>query len=228
MSMMQRRKGKTGEQTLGARQTRHVATSKPPSDKPQSQTDAALWARNVLTPSLLAANTIAAVVPTDVPLDIPALTEALGEQARRVIDGDLSRAESMLTAQAHTLSALFTVLTRRAIAQEHLAQYEAHFRLALKAQSQCRATLETLAVLKNPPHPTFVRQANIAHGPQQVNNGTPMPEPSRARESESEPNRLLEQQNGERLDTLPAQATGDADPALEAVGPLDRTQDRRG
>jgi hypothetical protein len=42
-------------------------------------------------------------------------------------------------------------------------------RLALKAQGQCRATLETLAVLKNPPT-VFAKQANIAAGAQQVTN----------------------------------------------------------
>jgi hypothetical protein len=42
-------------------------------------------------------------------------------------------------------------------------------RLALKAQSQCRATLEALANIKNPPV-VIARQANFAAGPQQVNN----------------------------------------------------------
>jgi hypothetical protein len=37
-----------------------------------------------------------------------------------------------------------------------------------RAGHQCRATVETLALSKNPP--VFARQANIAHGPQQVNN----------------------------------------------------------
>jgi hypothetical protein len=36
--------------------------------------------------------------------------------------------------------------------------------LALKAQGQCRATLETLATIKSPPM-VIARQANIAHGP---------------------------------------------------------------
>ncbi len=107
-------------------------------------------ARNVLNPSILAANAIVAVLPVDAPLDIPALAAALGEQARNANDGDLSRGESMLMAQAHTLNALFTALTRRAVAQEYLTQYETYMRLALKAQSQCRATLETLAGIKNP------------------------------------------------------------------------------
>jgi hypothetical protein len=39
---------------------------------------------------------------------------------------------------------------------------------AFKAQAQCRATFETIALSKNPP--VFARQANIAQGPQQINN----------------------------------------------------------
>jgi hypothetical protein len=75
-------------------------------------------------------------------------------------------------------------------------------RLALKAQSQCRATLETLSVVKNPPSVAFVRQANIANGPQQVNNGPPSAaDASRARETEIQPNKLLERRQNELLDT---------------------------
>jgi hypothetical protein len=44
-------------------------------------------------------------------------------------------------------------------------------RLALRAQSQMVTALEKLALIKNPPRPTFVQRANIANGPQQVNNG---------------------------------------------------------
>ena len=195
-----------------------LSSSRPDLDAPALSPVAI--ARNILAPSLLAANTIAAVLPTDAPLDIPALTAALGEQSRKVIDGDLSRAEAMLITQAHTLNTLFTALTRRAVAQEYLNQYETYMRLALKAQSQCRATLETLATIKNPPPVTFVRQANVAHGPQQVNNGTLSPESqvSRAGNSENRPNKLLEQQHGERLDAGAAQAAVGADPALATVG----------
>jgi hypothetical protein len=49
-----------------------------------------------------------------------------------------------------------------------MAQTEVRLRLALKAQTQCRATVETLATMKNPV--VFAKQANIAHGPQQINN----------------------------------------------------------
>ena len=81
----------------------------------------------------------------------------------------------------------------------------AYMRLALKAQGQCRATLETLANIKNPRPVAFVQQANIAHGPQQVNNGMApsQGEPAQATKNAFEPNELLEQQHGERLDTRP-------------------------
>jgi hypothetical protein len=100
-------------------------------------------------------------------------------------------------------------------------------RLSLKAQSQCRSTLEALAEIKNPKPVAFVQQANIAHGPQQVNNGTAPPpaDPSRAGESEKPPNKLLESQNGERLDTGAAGAAGGADSRLEAVGTGNRSTD---
>jgi hypothetical protein len=86
-----------------------------------------------------------------------------------------------------------------------------YLRLALKAQGQCRATLETLAMIKNPHPVAFVRQANIAHGPQQVNNGLAEPgEPSRAGKTKNQQNKLLEVQSGERLDTEAKCATGGA------------------
>jgi hypothetical protein len=111
-------------------------------------------------------------------------------------------------------------LARRAALNmgEYINAAETYMRLALKAQSQCRATIETLALIKNPPPVTFVKQANIAHGPQQVNNGAqPAAEALRARESENQPNKLLEQQHGERLDGGTAPATLGADSAMAAV-----------
>ena len=43
--------------------------------------------------------------------------------------------------------------------------------MGLKAQSQCRATIEALATIKNPLNVALVNQANIANN-QQVNNGS--------------------------------------------------------
>jgi hypothetical protein len=48
--------------------------------------------------------------------------------------------------------------------------------MALKAQNQCRMSLETLATIKKPPV-VFARQANINNGgQQQVNNGAALPD----------------------------------------------------
>ena len=48
-------------------------------------------------------------------------------------------------------------------------KFARYLRLALKAQAQCRATLETVAAIQQPRR-LVAQQANIAHGPQQVNN----------------------------------------------------------
>jgi hypothetical protein len=80
----------------------------------------------------------------------------------------------MLTSHAHTLDAIFHELIARARGEAragHLQAAETYMRLALKSQSQCRTTVETLAEIKNPPNVAFVKQANIANGPQQINNG---------------------------------------------------------
>ena len=94
----------------------------------------------------------------------------------------------------------------------------------MKAQSQARATWESLSKIKNPMGATFVRQANIANGPQQVNNGC---EPSRAGNIENKPNELLESEHGERLDTGTTGTAGGSNPALEAVGAIHRPTKRR-
>ena len=66
-------------------------------------------------------------------------------------------------------------------------------RLALKAQAQARSTAEALAVIKNPM--PYIRQANIAHGHQQVNNGTNPEQYAQAHTHagsfQTEPNKLL-------------------------------------
>jgi hypothetical protein len=66
---------------------------------------------------------------------------------------------------------MFTSLVRQAASETGLKQYQAKLTFALKAQAQCRSALEALAEIKNPRPVSFVKQANIANGPQQVNNG---------------------------------------------------------
>ncbi len=126
-----------------------------------------------------------------------------------------SDVSSMLLAQAHTLDALFNNLARRAKNQQYLNQFETNLRLAFKAQSQCRATLETLAALKNPPV-VFARQANISNGHQQINNGVPA---TRTEKIQNQPNELLvEAQHGsETLDTRTTRTTSGKDKAMATL-----------
>lgn len=155
--------------------------------------------------------------------------EVLREQIKEVQAGSLEGAERTLVAQANTLDAIFNELARRAALNmnEYLNATETYLRLALKAQSQCRATLETLAEIKNPMAGAYVRQANIAAGHQQVNNGTSPAEVSRARETETASNKLLEATDGERLDFGAPGTAGAFNSPVEALGAVHRAEDEK-
>lgn len=158
-------------------------------------------------------------------VDLTSYAEELTRHADAVKAGDLSAVETMLITQANTLDMIFNQLARKSAHCEYMNQMEAHLRLALKAQSQCRSTLEALAEIKNPRPVAFVKQANIANGPQQVNNGSAPP--SRACEEKRDAtNELLEHSNGEWLDNGTASATGRANQELATVGKVNRTDDR--
>jgi len=161
-------------------------------------------------------------------VDMGALVACLSDGVEDVWAGNMKCAEAMLYGQANALQAIFTSLARRANSQEYLKHFETHLRLALKAQSQCRATLETLATIKAGPA-IFAGQANIAHGPQQVNNGVAANNaqtPARAAENESARTELLEVSDGERLDTGTAGAPGRSDSTLATVGEIDGATQR--
>lgn len=154
--------------------------------------------------------------------DLGALVTALDRQVKAVNGGDLKQVEGMLLTQAHTLSELFNGLVRRATNQQLLRPYETYLRLALKAQSQCRTTLETLAFMKNPPNVAFVRQANISGGHQQINNGSPSE--SGARENEIPQTKLSETLNELLPHARTSPPTGRTDSRLEAVGAINRAE----
>lgn len=157
-------------------------------------------------------------------MDTPAMCAVLREQAKAVNRGELAHAEAMLMNQATALQSLFARLAERAMGNDTVPAFDVNMKMALRAQAQCRMTLETLAQIKNPAPVAFVRQANIAHGPQQVNN-VAQPAPSRAAENGTAPNKLSEAQHGEWLDTRAPGAAGRVDPALEAVGAVHRPED---
>ena len=154
-------------------------------------------------------------------LDLAVGIDVLRKQTAAVHAGDLKHAETTLTAQASTLDAMFTYLARRALQVETLTQMDSYLRHALRAQSQCRATLETLATIKNPAPVAFVKQANIANGPQQVNNGEPV---ARAEQNASRPTELLEAPHAKPqwMDAATPDTASGADSQLETVAAIDR------
>ena len=107
-------------------------------------------------------------------LDIVECRHELVKRIEQVNDGNTVHVVGLLMAQSLALNAIFTKLAFRAAqADEHAPrELETYLRLALKAQSQSRATLEALVAVGNPPV-LFAQQANVAFGPQQVNIGAP-------------------------------------------------------
>jgi hypothetical protein len=164
-------------------------------------------------------------------IDLGELAKELHERVTEVQAGDMRPIEAMLFSQAMTLQTMFTNLARRAASQEYLKQFEAHVGLALKTQAQCRATLTALADIKNPRPVSFVQQANIANGPQQVNNGPAKPDQyaqahAHAGKSESAQNELLERRDGNTLDTGAQGTASRVNQAVEAVAPRHRTANK--
>jgi hypothetical protein len=121
-------------------------------------------------------------------LDLTSVIKSLTESTLKVKNGNLSDMELMLMGQAQALQSMFTTLTRRAEATKVIREIEMYMGMAFKAQSQCRSTLQALTELKYPRQATFVKQANISHGHQQINNEV---EPH-AQKIEFQQNELLE------------------------------------
>lgn len=172
------------------------------------------------TDGALTAITLQAYAGGGKELGVTELLTAMRKAGEETVAGDMGRFERVLTHQFLTLDALFNNLAQRSGRQDTFRGIEVLMRLALKAQAQARATAETLSVIKNPM--PYIKQANIAHGHQQINNGQ---QATGAGNSQSEPNKLLEADHGERLDIGAQAAAGRADQTLEAVGAVHRPQD---
>lgn len=101
--------------------------------------------------------------------DTTALFEALIDQTKAGKNGDLSQMRAMLTGQAFALNAIFSELARRAGNNmgEYLQATQLYMRLALKAQAQCRSTIEALDRLTNG-HVQTVKHVHVSEGGQAV------------------------------------------------------------
>lgn len=94
---------------------------------------------------------------------------AIKAKTEKTRTGDMATASEMLTAQAHSLDAMFTELSRRAIINfgDYPLAAERYARLAFKAQANCRTSLEALARLHQPREQT-VRHVHVNEGGQAV------------------------------------------------------------
>lgn len=218
--------------------TRASATPKDPNQlrvvEIEGVTMSELLAPLVNSPEVRAASAIRRFAKPELgEIDLMALIGDLKTQSTKVNASDMSRVESILVNQAHTLDVMFSELARRAHIQmgERIEAMEVYLRMAFKAQNQSRATLQTLAELKFPRQATFVKQANIANGPQQVNNDVARPadQSSPAIEKQIEPNKQLVRKvtdGRENLDFGAAQSPGASDKKLAALEPINRAKKR--
>ena len=211
-----------------AKPTMTINATKP--NETRAETISKLTVDGVL-PGTLVAHAFARGLAGD-ELDLTAMHARMMGTAKDATAGDLEMLERMLCGQAQVLNTMFCELARRAAANmgQHLDATETYLRLALKAQAQSRATVETLAEIKNPRSVAFVKQANIAAGPQQVNNGARASH-ARAGENPNPANELLEaptHEHQQRMVPRAQAAPARGDTTLEAVGAVHRAEDARG
>ncbi len=124
------------------------------------------YAKLLTSPELAAYRVIAGVEHSSMKdtLDVPTLVQTLKDQGAAANRNDLSQAEAMPMNQATALQTLFSRMVERASNADYMPNFESFMRVALKAQSQCRATLETLSTIKHPPV-VYARQANVTTRP---------------------------------------------------------------
>ena len=139
----------------------------------EGETDGQTMARTILDPSVrhaLSASAFAGqAFGTSVEAGITEFAGYVRSAGGRAEGGDLSMTSQMLTAQAITLDTMFSEFARRAAlnVSEYLEAAERYGRLAMKAQSNCRATLEALAKLHQPCEQT-VRHVQVNEGGQAI------------------------------------------------------------
>lgn len=176
----------------------------------------ATLAKTYLRPTVMAAATIKGQYSKNDDVNINALINELSVQVSKVNNGDLGRAEAMLIAQAHTLDALFAELVSRARTNmgEHLPAAMKYMSMGLKAQGQCRTTIEALVEIKNPR--PYIQNNKAQY--QQVNNGVPVPHAHG--ENSKVTNELLTDGSNDyaTMDTGRAAEIGRTDKEMEAVG----------
>lgn len=143
-------------------------------DQTPDETGAQALARKLLQPEARHAHTASSFASKmlGTAIELPGLkdfSDHMKVALAKAESGDLSFASRLLAAQAITLDSMFTELARRSAVNmgEYMDASERYGRLAMKAQSNCRATLEALAKLHQPREQT-VRHVHVNEGGQAV------------------------------------------------------------
>ncbi len=155
--------------------------------------------------------------------DVNQSVRTLGEDIRKIQDGDMTGVEATLVAQADVLDSIFNAMLLRAMDnQQNLPIFEGLMRIGLKAQVQCSMTLRTLSEIKNPRQTAFIKQQNNAN--QQIVNNTL----TGAQETGKMPNELLEGGPVERMDAGAEIPAIETHPRMDALEAINRPQERKG
>lgn len=167
-------------------------------------------------------------------INLTASCKVMRERVSKVQTGDLSEIEETLIAQTVTLNAIFNTMARRAALNmgAHLQATETYMRMALKAQAQSRATMETLAEIKYPKSATFVKQQNNAYQ-QQVNNSNHDNFKTNTRTHahgnyQNPANELLTEASHEKLDARGTRKASGINQDLEAMVEINRSKNSKG
>jgi hypothetical protein len=189
----------------------------PLSDSGETDEDRRYWAKCASHPTWHAANSVARLSAGEKgPYIIQELLDELGKQVHAVTrKSDISRCHAMLTGQAHTLQSLhyhlLEMAMERFIDREDIDLF---LRYSLRAQAQCRQTIETQANLRNPRTLAYM-QTNIAENIQVNNTPTALEVFSNAQ------SKLLATQDDNMLDRGATGETGGGNSSVEAVGAVD-------
>ena len=201
-------------------------TKKTPSAKQDTKADSEHYAKvSVSAAAMSAALSDSFTAPLFPDLNMIEVIKVLNDKIASVQAGDMTTIEAMLIGQAQALQTMFVSLGRQAVVKTGLQQYTAFMNLALKAQAQSRATIQALIELKYPKQATFVKQANIAGGHQQINNSltatgsnvTSTRATARTKEINDQQNTLLREMNNATLDGSGAATTSNANKAMATV-----------
>jgi hypothetical protein len=108
-------------------------------------------------------------------VSLGALSSKIERMAQAVNAGNMAEVEMMLLGQAVALQTIFVQYSIRSASEATQDRASELLLLALKAQAASRATLTALAEVRFPKSIVVTKQANIAQGAQQVNNGPAAP-----------------------------------------------------